>query len=36
MEWTVKYHREAKKFLEKLDKDRRNLVLGKLNELKNV
>jgi len=34
MEWTIKYHREAKKFLKELDKDRRTLVLNKLNELK--
>lgn len=34
MEWTIKYHKNARKFLENLDKNRRELVLNKLNELK--
>jgi len=34
MGWTLRYHREAKKFLKKLDEDRRKLVLNKLNELR--
>ena len=34
MEWTVKYHKEAKKFLKRLNEDRRKLVLNKLDELR--
>jgi len=34
MEWRIKYHRDAKKFLEKLDKNRRRLILDRLEELK--
>ena len=34
MEWTIRYHREAKKFLRRLEDDKRNLLLNKLNELK--
>ena len=34
MGWTVKYHREAKKFLKRLEDDKRNLILNKLNELR--
>lgn len=32
MGWTLRYHREAKKFLKKLDEDRRKLVLNELRE----
>ena len=34
MEWTVRYHREAKKLLKRLEDDKRNLILNKLNELR--
>ena len=34
MEWTIKYHKNARRFLENLDKHRRELVLNRLNELK--
>jgi len=34
MGWVIKYHKDAKKFLKKLDEDRRNLILSKLDELK--
>ena len=34
MEWTIRYHRKAKKFLRRLEDDKRNLLLNKLNELK--
>jgi len=34
MGWTVRFHRNAKKFLKGLDEDRRNLVLSKLDELR--
>ncbi len=34
MEWTVEFHKEAKKFLKRLDEDRRKLVLSKLDELR--
>ena len=29
MEWTIRYHREAKKFLRRLEDDKRNLLLNK-------
>jgi mRNA interferase RelE/StbE len=34
MGWVIKYHKDAKRFLKKLDENRRNLILNKLNELK--
>ena len=34
MGWVIKYHKNAKKFLKGLDESRRNLILGKLDELK--
>ena len=34
MGWVVKYHRDAKKFLKRLDNDRREILLSKLNEFK--
>ncbi len=34
MEWTVKYHKEAKKFLKRLNEDRRKLVLSRIDELR--
>ncbi|WP_457549801.1 type II toxin-antitoxin system RelE family toxin [Archaeoglobus sp.] len=34
MGWVIRYHKDAKKFLKKLDEDRVNLILRRLDELK--
>ncbi|RLI84333.1 hypothetical protein DRP07_01475 [Archaeoglobales archaeon] len=33
MEWTIKYHKNARKFLERLDESKRGAIFRKLNEL---